>query len=59
MAPRIALGMFALCWDIDELSRLRDDLQGVRVDIRSLLEVLFNPTVELEYVNIPSKVRAI
>ena len=51
--------MFALCWDIDELSRLRDDLQGVRVDIGSLLEVLFNPTVELEYVNIPSKVGAI
>ena len=34
--------MFALCWDIDELSRIRDDLQEVRVGIGSVLEVLFN-----------------
>ena len=51
--------VFALCWDTDELSRLRDDLQEVRVGIGSVLELLFNPNVELESINIPRKVGAI
>ena len=51
--------MFALCWDIDELNRLKVDLQAVRVEIGALLEVMSNPTAELENVNIPIKVGAI
>jgi hypothetical protein len=44
--------VFALCWNIDELTRLKEDLQKVRVEIGALLRVMSEQDDGLE-VNIP------
>ncbi len=48
--------MFALCWDIHELTQLKDNLQEVRVEIASTLEII---SVENSSVNLPKRLGVI
>ena len=43
--------MFSLCWDIDELTNIKDDIQQVRVEIGELLTMISKSCVS----NLPRK----
>lgn len=48
--------MFSLCWDIDELKNLNQNLQAIRVEVGALLNVLPNDDPN---VNVPMKVSSL
>ena len=51
--------MFALTWDIDELSKLTSEGRSLHVDIAAALDALKRPETEHQQLNIPRKVTSI
>lgn len=51
--------MFSLCWDIDELNKLKEDLQKIRVEIGALLRTMSEQSDDTVCVNIPLKLGAL